>query len=486
MERVGPYRVVGLLGVGGMGQVYLARSPGGRTVAVKVIRPDLAAKRGFRERFTREVAAARGVSGMFTAAVIDADPDADLPWMATAYVDGPSLAGVVEEQGPLRPDAVLALAAGLAEGLQAIHRAGLVHRDLKPSNVLLAADGPRIIDFGVSWVRESSRLTDAGLVVGSPGFISPEQALDREVGPASDVFSLGTVLAYAASGHDPFGPGATQALMYRLVHEPPDLWAVPPQLHHLIGACLAKEPDMRPTTAQLLDRLADSVSDGPLTADPWTTGSGSSRLRVADPSLGSLGSADPATGMHTARLPETGDRLSGAYPTTDDREASGETRRYQAGPGHPRDSGPDGPATGGPGHRAPAPRRRAWLIALVAGCVVAGAGVAIALTLFSGGQHQRPADPVTRPSGSLGPPSVSSPLANSSQARGSATRPASATPARTATHRPTSATTPAQTTPPATTGSPTSPPSGQPTPTHTTPTTPAASSSPTCVLICIG
>ncbi|HEY6788769.1 MAG TPA: protein kinase, partial [Trebonia sp.] len=140
-DRVGPYRVLGLLGTGGMGQVYLARSPGGRTVAVKVIRPDLAAERGVRERFAREVAAARGVSGMFTAAVVDADPDADRPWRATTYVDGPSLADVVGEDGPLPPDAVFALAAGLAEGLQAIHRVGLVHRDLKPSNVLLAADG---------------------------------------------------------------------------------------------------------------------------------------------------------------------------------------------------------------------------------------------------------------------------------------------------------------------------------------------------------
>ena len=201
--RVGPYRVLRRLGKGGMGHVYLARSPGGRAVAIKVVRPELAEQRGFRVRFAREVAAARGVSGIFTAAVVDADPDAELPWMATAYVEGPSLADAVEENGPLPPEAVLSLAAGLAEGVQAIHRAGLVHRDLKPSNVLLARDGPRVIDFGISWARgeqHGDRLTDAGMVVGSPGFLSPEQAMGREVGPASDVFSLGAVLTYAATG----------------------------------------------------------------------------------------------------------------------------------------------------------------------------------------------------------------------------------------------------------------------------------------------
>jgi serine/threonine protein kinase len=202
-EWVGPYRVAGRLKTGGMAQVYLACSPGGRAVAIKVVRPEMAAHAGFRTRFAREVTAARGVSGVFTAAVVDADPDAELPWMATAYIDGPSLADAVQEQGPLPPALVLSLAAGLAEGLQAIHRAGLVHRDLKPSNVLLASDGPRVIDFGISWASEGLRLTDAGRVVGSPGFLSPEQARGRKVGPASDVFSLGAVLAYAATGSAP-------------------------------------------------------------------------------------------------------------------------------------------------------------------------------------------------------------------------------------------------------------------------------------------
>jgi eukaryotic-like serine/threonine-protein kinase len=440
-EQIGPYRVLGLLGIGGMGQVYLARSPGGRTVAVKVIRPDLAAGRGFRERFAREVAAARGVSGMFTAAVVDADPDADLPWMATAYVDGPALADVVDEQGALPPDAVLALAAGLAEGLQAIHRAGLVHRDLKPSNVLLAADGPRVIDFGVSWAYQDSRLTEAGLVVGSPGFISPEQALDREVGPASDVFSLGAVLAYAASGQGPFGSGAPQGIMYRLVHEPPDLSGVPVRLRHLIDACLAKEPGHRPTTAQLLNRLAEPVSEVPLTAGPLTADSAVARLTATGPSMGG-----------------------------------------------PWDTVSDGPAVDVPAPGARAERRRAWPVAAAIGCILAAGVVAIALTLSLSRQHPGPADPgrsamPTAASSSHDTPGTSPPSMSSGQVRGSATGPASTVPSRAGTSQPAPSSAPVQSAP--------TPTSARPAPTRTTgtgptPTTPATSSSPGCFLICIG
>jgi len=472
-ERVGPYQVLGLLGAGGMGQVYLARSPGGRTVAVKVIRPDLAARRGFRERFSREVAAARGVSGMYTAAVIDADPDADLPWMATAYVDGPSLAAVVDERGPLPPDAVLALAAGLAEGLQAIHRAGLVHRDLKPSNVLLAADGPRIIDFGVSWAHQDSRLTDAGLVVGSPGFISPEQALDREVGPASDVFSLGAVLAYAASAHEPFGSGAAQGIMYRLVHEPADLSAVPVELHHLISVCLAKEAGLRPTTAQLLDRLAESVSEVPLAADPLTVGSAAARLTGAGHSTGSPWLASPGTGMGMAGPPRTGDRLTGGYLHD----------------GDPWDTPLDGPVAGAAGPRARAPRRKAWPAAAAIGGVLTGAGVVMALVLSPSRPHPDPAGPggsagPTAASSSPGPQATSSPSMRSGQVPGSATRPAT-TPSSARTAAPASSA-PARTGPSATTAPPSATQPARTTPAQPSPTTPVASSSPGCFLICLG
>src|ERR1035437_3373731 len=214
-QMIGPYRLRGRLGAGGMGQVFLGLSAGGVAVAVKVIRAELTTDPEFRARFRREVAVARKVSGLFTAPVIDADLDGAVPWLATAYVSGPSLAEAVSDHGPLPAGSVLALAAGLAEGLSAIHAAGVVHRDLKPANVLLAADGPRVIDFGISRAAENGALTHTGLVVGSPGFMSPEQAAGREVGPPSDIFSLRAVLAFAATGEGPFGTGSTPALVYR-------------------------------------------------------------------------------------------------------------------------------------------------------------------------------------------------------------------------------------------------------------------------------
>ena len=254
-RRIGPYRLVGRLGAGGMGMVFAGRSAGGRAVAVKVIRAELAGDPEFRVRFSREVAAARSVSGLFTAPVVDADVDGPVPWLATAYVPGPSLSDAVREHGPLPAPSLLALAAGLAEGLNAIHAAGLIHRDLKPSNVLLAEDGPRVIDFGISRAAEATALTRADLVIGSPGFMSPEQAEGRETGPPSDVFSLGAVLAFAATGKGPFGAGSTAALVYRVVHGPPDLDEVPVEVRSLAEQCLAKDPSQRPTTAQLLAEL---------------------------------------------------------------------------------------------------------------------------------------------------------------------------------------------------------------------------------------
>jgi len=255
-EQIGPYRLRGRLGAGGMGRVYLGLSPGGRSVAVKVIRADLAQDTEFRARFRREVAVARTVSGLFTAPVIDADVDGPVPWLATAYVPGPSLADAVSQHGPLPAASVLALARGLAEALSAIHAAGVVHRDLKPANVLLAEDGPRVIDFGISRGVEASALTHTGLVVGSPGFMSPEQAEGREVGPPSDIFSLGAVLAFAATGHGPFGSGSTPALVYRVVHSGPQLDLMPAEVRSLAERCLAKDPALRPTAADLLAAAA--------------------------------------------------------------------------------------------------------------------------------------------------------------------------------------------------------------------------------------
>lgn len=255
-RRIGPYWLEGRLGSGGMGRVYLGRSPGGRHVAIKVIRAELAENADFRERFAREASAARKVSGIFTAPVVDADLDGPIPWLATSYIAGPSLSDAVADRGPMPAALVLRLAAGLAEGLAAIHTAGVVHRDLKPTNVLLAEDGPRLIDFGISRSMEASSLTRTGMVVGSPGFMSPEQAEGRPVGPPSDVFSLGAVLTFAATGEGPFGEGSTVALLYRVVTSEPNTQAVPAEIRPVIERCLAKDPRERPTAAALLAQLS--------------------------------------------------------------------------------------------------------------------------------------------------------------------------------------------------------------------------------------
>jgi serine/threonine protein kinase len=238
-----------------MGWVYLGRSPAGREVAVKVVRPELAAEGEFRERFAREVAAARVVSGAYTAAVIDADTEAELPWLATMYVPGPSLAEAVRTDGPLPEPQVRQLGAGLVEALQAIHAARVVHRDLKPANVLLASDGPRVIDFGISRVDGAPGLTRAGVVVGTPPFMSPEQIKGAQVGPPSDVFSLGGVLVYALTGRPPHGGG--EAVRYRVVLAEPELDGVPRGMRELIGRCLAKRPEERPQLADLLTELLE-------------------------------------------------------------------------------------------------------------------------------------------------------------------------------------------------------------------------------------
>ncbi|WP_436770931.1 ABC transporter substrate-binding protein [Yinghuangia sp. YIM S09857] len=269
-SQIADYRLLARLGSGGMGQVYLARSPGGRTVALKLVRPELTAEDGFRTRFRREVAAARRVSGAYTAPVVDADPDAEIPWLATAYVAGPSLTDAVAEHGPLPEPTVRALAAGLTEALRAVHGAGLVHRDLKPSNVLLALDGPRLIDFGISRAADDTSITSTGLVVGSPGYMSPEQANGGEVGPYSDFFSLASVLVFAATGLGPFGGGSAASLLYRIVHTPPDLEPVPAYLRPIVEPCLDKDPARRPNAGELLDlAVPDGQTTEVLTRSGW-------------------------------------------------------------------------------------------------------------------------------------------------------------------------------------------------------------------------
>ncbi|WP_433204450.1 protein kinase domain-containing protein [Nocardia sp. CA-107356] len=254
--RIGDYRLLGLLGAGGMGRVYLGRSAGGRTVAVKVIRPDLIGDE-YRERFRREVTAARRVGGKFTAQVLDADVDSTPPWLATGYVAGFSLTDAVEQFGTFSENTLLVLAHGLADALIAVHGAGIVHRDLKPSNVLLAVDGPKVIDFGIARAAEDSALTTTGNVIGSPGFMCPEQVVGPAMGPEGDVFALGGVLVYAATGQGPFGSGETVQMLYRVVYEEPRLAAVPERLRPLIAACLNKDVAARPTPQQLLDQLGE-------------------------------------------------------------------------------------------------------------------------------------------------------------------------------------------------------------------------------------
>ena len=248
-----------------MGRVYLASSPGGRAVAVKIVHAHLARDTAFLSRFRREVAAAQAVNGAYTAPVVAAGPDDKPPWLATAYVPGPSLLEAVNETGPLPEDAVLKLTAGLAEALHAIHDGGLVHRDLKPGNVLLADDGPRVIDFGIARALDGTVQTSAGSVLGTPSFMSPEQAQGQPAGPPSDVFSLGGVMYFAATGAFPFGSGNAAVVLYRITHAEPDLNRLPPELRGLVADCLAKDPARRPTPARIAASLmgalppADSV-----------------------------------------------------------------------------------------------------------------------------------------------------------------------------------------------------------------------------------
>ncbi|MFI8162836.1 serine/threonine-protein kinase [Streptomyces microflavus] len=274
-ERIGPYPLLGRLGAGGMGRVYLARSAGGRTVAVKVVHEEHVSNGEFRARFRREIEAARRVGGRYTAPVLDADADADHPWVATGYVPGPSLEQAVREHGPLPADSVRALAEGLLRALRGIHAAGIVHRDLKPSNVLLTVDGPRVIDFGIAralQVSVESLLTSTGMVIGSPGFMAPEQILGEETGAGADVFALGCVLTYAATGQLPFGNGASNqhAVMYRIVESAPDLARVgDASLRELIGRCLTKKAAERPGVDALLADLGTSESLGALRGGAW-------------------------------------------------------------------------------------------------------------------------------------------------------------------------------------------------------------------------
>ncbi|MFH9549740.1 protein kinase [Streptomyces sp. NPDC017435] len=320
---VGSFRLHRRLGAGGMGVVYLGSDKKGQRVALKVIRPDLAEDQEFRSRFAREVSAARRIRGGCTARLVAADLDADRPWFATQYVPGPSLHDKVNDEGPLGAAELASIGAALSEGLVAVHEAGVVHRDLKPSNILLSPKGPRIIDFGIAWATGASTLTHVGTAVGSPGFLAPEQVRGALVTPATDVFSLGATLAYASTADSPFGHGSSEVMLYRVVHEEPQLHGVPDALAPLVRACLAKDPEERPSTLDLslrLKEIATREAQGLVDARPPAP-----RAAEADRPTGRL--SDPG---HPER-----------------------TLRHQSGPGTPP------PRGGAPSSRGPVPPRGA-------------------------------------------------------------------------------------------------------------------------------
>ncbi|WP_201305814.1 protein kinase domain-containing protein [Streptomyces sp. GF20] len=320
---VGSFRLHRRLGAGGMGVVYLGSDRRGQRVALKVIRPDLAEDQEFRSRFAREVSAARRIRGGCTARLVAADLEADRPWFATQYVPGPSLHDKVADEGPLSAADVASVGAALSEGLVAVHEAGVVHRDLKPSNILLSPKGPRIIDFGIAWATGASTLTHVGTAVGSPGFLAPEQVRGAAVTPATDVFSLGATLAYAATADSPFGHGSSEVMLYRVVHEEPHLSGVPDALAPLLLACLAKVPEERPSTLELSLRLKEIAA---------REAQGPSDARAPGP----RGEQDRPTGRMT--VPPEGQR-------TQRHQHSGSTPRPSQG-ARPQGARPQTPRTG--------------------------------------------------------------------------------------------------------------------------------------------
>jgi serine/threonine protein kinase len=373
--NVGPFKLLGVLGNGGFGRVYLGQAPDGQRVAVKVIKPDLAEDPEFRARFGREVSAARKVGGKFTARVVDAHTDGEELWLATEYISGPTLREAVAVQGPLAESSVLALAAGLAEALDAIHAAGLVHRDLKPDNVLLAYDGPRVIDFGIARVAGASTLTGTGVLMGTLAYMSPEQAIGQAVGPPSDVFSLASVLVFAATGRGPYGDGTQAELLFRVAHQGPSLDGVPPQVRALVEPCMAAEPERRPTTRDLVEHLGGTrPSVGWLRTE--TTAAEGPHDTASMTAHQTPQSTWPPESSHP---PESG-RPSGSGRPSEPGRPPGSTWPPQAATGPPEPARPP---------RARRSRLRVGAI-VVAAVVVVGLAVGFGVSQF-GGHHTAPA-----------------------------------------------------------------------------------------------
>ncbi|MBT2447803.1 serine/threonine protein kinase [Streptomyces sp. ISL-43] len=350
---VGGYRLAAVLGAGGMGKVYLSYTPGGRPIAIKVIRAEFGEDPEFRRRFQQEVRSAQRVQGLYTAPVIDSDTEGSQPWLATAYVPGPSLAHAVARHGGLPSSSVLLLTVGVAEALHVIHGAGIVHRDLKPANVLLASDGPRVIDFGIARAADSTALTSTGVSVGTPAFMAPEQASAGTVTPATDVFALGLIAAFAATGASVYGDGPSHAVLYRIVHEAPDLSGLSPQLRPVVTRCLSRDPADRPTLSEIIE-LCNEASAVPLRqGEDWlpreVAGSITERLRLPAPAP--TPPPQPPTAAPTERSPQppapSAPPAAAAAPAyTPTGVAAAPT---QAAPAQPA------PGTVPPGYRTPPP-----------------------------------------------------------------------------------------------------------------------------------
>ncbi|MEV8068240.1 serine/threonine-protein kinase [Streptomyces sp. NPDC085995] len=359
--RIGAYTLLARLGAGGMGQVYLGRSPGGRHVALKVIRDEITEHPAALARFRREVETVRAVRSAYTANLIDASLEAAPYWLATEYVEGPTLSGAVAERGPLPVPTCRGVFAALAEGLAAVHAQGVTHRDLKPQNIILSAQGPQLIDFGIARGVDQTALTDTGFTAGTPGFTAPEVLTRGEVGPAADVFALGATLAYAATGRPPFGVGEPTVVSYRAVHEPIDLAGVEPELAALIEACTAKERGERPGLAEIIERCAVRSA---LVDDPFYGGL-----------VGRAGAVPP--------LPQTPAPPVGRPSTPHELPTVGP--HPAAGHGYT----PTQPAQ--PAQPGPRSRRTPWLVAVAVGLVV-GVGTAAVFLLMPDGNGTGKAD----------------------------------------------------------------------------------------------
>ncbi|MFE2035085.1 serine/threonine-protein kinase [Streptomyces scopuliridis] len=437
------YRLAAKLGAGGMGKVYLSYTPGGRPVAIKVIRPEFGEDPEFRRRFAQEVQSAQRVQGLFTAPVIDADTDGARPWLATAYVPGPSLADAVVAHGALPVETVLLLIAGMAEALHVIHGAGIVHRDLKPSNVLLAVDGPRVIDFGIAYAADATALTGSGVTIGTPSFMAPEQAAGRRVTPATDIFALGQVAAYAATGSPAFGEGTSHGVLYRIVHEEPDLTRVPERLKELVTRCLAKEPEARPSIAEIITicqsanaetvlRRPEDWLPGPITADITVRAAAPAPVQPPPPpsSAPPAGYTPPAAYTPTTPVapatPPPGYGPPGTHQPSRPHPGPAPVQAHHyaptQGPGHAYapTQGP-GRVPMYPGHPMPpvpqparSPGRKGLVITLAAALVlgVAGAGTVYVISQGEGRQTEGGGSPEGTPRSNDSPDADNSPTAD--------------------------------------------------------------------------